>query len=96
MGTDRASATTLSSIAPTMANKAGSKVCSDSAVAARLLASHKDRHEQRIALDDMVARLETVAHQIRSDPQPHVLTLARIQHLETEIRASVPAGTSLR
>ena len=49
----------------------------------------------RIALDDMVARLETVAHQIRTDPQPHVLTLARIQHLETEIRASVPAGTGI-
>ena len=60
-------------------------------LAARLLASDKDRAEQRIALDDMVARLETVAHQIRCDPQPHVLTLPRIQHLETEIRASVPS-----
>ncbi len=64
-------------------------------LAARLLASDKDRAEQRIALDDMVARLETVAHQIRTDPQPHVLTLARIQHLETEIRASVPGGTGI-
>ena len=64
-------------------------------LATRLLASDKDRSEQRIALDDMVARLETVAHQIRTDPQPHVLTLARIQHLETEIRASVPAGTGI-
>ncbi len=64
-------------------------------LAARLLASEKDRAEQRIALDDMVARLETVAHQIRTDPQPHVLTLARIQHLETEIRASVPVGTGI-
>lgn len=64
-------------------------------LAARLLASDKDRAEQRIALDDMVARLQTVAHQIRTDPQPHVLTLARIQHLETEIRASVPAGVGV-
>ncbi|MDA0329190.1 MAG: isochorismate synthase [Gemmatimonadetes bacterium] len=64
-------------------------------LAARLLASEKDRAEQRIALDDMVARLETVAHQIRTDPQPHVLTLAGIQHLETEIRASVPGGVSV-
>lgn len=64
-------------------------------LAAKLLASEKDRHEQRIALDDMVARLGTVANQIRIDPQPHVLTLARIQHLETEIRASVPAGTGV-
>jgi menaquinone-specific isochorismate synthase len=58
-------------------------------LAARLLASDKDREEQRIALDDMLARLRTMTHQIRTDPQPHVLTLARIQHLETEIRASV-------
>jgi isochorismate synthase len=64
-------------------------------LAARLLASEKDRVEQRIALDDMVARLETVAHQIRTDPQPHVLTLSRIQHLETEIRASVPSDVGI-
>jgi menaquinone-specific isochorismate synthase len=64
-------------------------------LAARLLASEKDRVEQRIALDDMVARLGTVAHQIRTDPQPHVLTLARIQHLETEIRASVPPNVGI-
>lgn len=64
-------------------------------LAARLLASDKDRAEQRIALDDMVARLETVAHQIRAEPQPHVLALAGIQHLETEIRASAPAGVGV-
>jgi menaquinone-specific isochorismate synthase len=64
-------------------------------LAAKLLASQKDRNEQRIALDDMVARLETVAHQVRTDPQPHVLTLAGIQHLETEIRASVPASVGI-
>jgi menaquinone-specific isochorismate synthase len=64
-------------------------------LAARLLASDKDRAEQRIALDDMVARLGTVAHQIRTDPQPHVLTLDRIQHLETEIRASVPPDVGI-
>lgn len=64
-------------------------------LAAALLASEKDRNEQRIVVDDLIARLETVAHQIRADRQPHVLTLARIQHLETEIRASVPAGTGV-
>ena len=64
-------------------------------LAAALLASEKDRNEQRIVVDDLIARLATVAHQIRTDPQPHVLTLARIQHLETEIRASVPPGTGV-
>lgn len=64
-------------------------------LAATLLASEKDRAEQRFVVDDLIARLETVAHQIRTEPQPHVLTLSRIQHLETEIRASVPPGTSV-
>ncbi|HCK61383.1 MAG TPA: hypothetical protein DHW11_09165, partial [Gemmatimonadetes bacterium] len=64
-------------------------------LATQLLASDKDRAEQQIALDDMVAQLETVGHNIRTDPQPHVLTLARIQHLETEIRASVPSTVGI-
>jgi menaquinone-specific isochorismate synthase len=65
------------------------------ALAAHLLASAKDRAEQRIALDDMVTRLGTVAHQIHADLEPHVLTLPGIQHLETQIRASVPGGTGV-
>ena len=73
----------------------GETIQEQASLAAQLLASDKDRVEQRIALDDMVARLETVAHQIRTDPQPHVLTLSRIQHLETEIRASVPAEVGI-
>jgi len=73
----------------------GASVREQAELAAALLASEKDRVEQRIVVDDLIARLETVAHQIRADRQPHVLTLARIQHLETEIRASVPAGTGI-
>jgi menaquinone-specific isochorismate synthase len=73
----------------------GASVREQAELAAALLASEKDRNEQRIVVDDLIARLETVAHQIRADRQPHVLTLARIQHLETEIRASVPAGTGV-
>jgi menaquinone-specific isochorismate synthase len=73
----------------------GDSAAEQAELAARLLASKKDRAEQRIALDDMVARLETVAHQIRTDPEPHVLALPRIQHLETTIRASVPVGTGV-
>ena len=73
----------------------GETIREQAELAAQLLASEKDRVEQRIALNDMVARRETVAHQIRTDPQPHVLTLSRIQHLETEIRASVPAEVGI-
>jgi menaquinone-specific isochorismate synthase len=64
-------------------------------LAARLLASAKDREEQRIAREDMVARLTPLAEQIRADEEPHVLALARIQHLESEIRARVQGRTVL-
>ena len=63
-------------------------------LAEQLLASEKEGAEQRIALEDMVARLGPLAEEIRAQPEPHVLTLARIQHLETEIRARLPEGTS--
>ncbi|GIT50947.1 MAG: hypothetical protein Ct9H300mP15_11600 [Gemmatimonadota bacterium] len=66
----------------------GSTPLEQAELATRLLASDKDRVEQRIALDDMLRRLETVAQQIRTDPQPHVLTLARSSILRLK---SVPA-----
>jgi len=60
----------------------------------RLLASEKDATEHRIALQDMVARLDSVAYDVTAQAEPHVLTLARIQHLETDIRARLTEGTS--
>lgn len=52
----------------------------------RLLASEKDRAEQRIVVEDMVARLREMTDDVTVQDEPHVLELARIQHLETEIR----------
>ena len=62
--------------------------------AKRLLASEKEGVEQRIALDDMIERLGPLAEEIEAQPVPHVLTLARLQHLETDIHARLPEGTS--
>ncbi len=59
-----------------------------------LLASEKEGAEHRIALEDMVARLGPLAEDIEAQAEPHVLTLARLQHLETEIRARLPEGVS--
>lgn len=64
-------------------------------LAARLLASAKNRAEHRLAVDDMVARLEPVAEGIRADSEPHVLALPAIQHLESAIRARVPEGITV-
>ena len=58
-------------------------------LARSLLASHKDRQEHEIALHDMLERLQALADGVQAQGEPHVLTLARIQHLETEIRARV-------
>jgi menaquinone-specific isochorismate synthase len=58
-----------------------------------LLASVKDRAEQKIVTDDMVSRLAAAGHAVAPTADPHVLTLARIQHLETEITARVAEGT---
>ena len=63
-------------------------------LAERLLNSKKDTVEHKIALEDMVTRLDSVAHEVTAQAEPHVLTLARIQHLETEIRARLRDGTS--
>lgn len=65
------------------------------ALAARLLGSEKDLVEHRIALDDMVERLGPFGEQIEAADHPHVLTLARIQHLETDIRARLYPGVHI-
>ncbi len=64
----------------------------DGELARRLLASAKDREEHRIALQDMLDRLAPLATGVEADAEPHVLTLARIQHLETVLKARVREG----
>ncbi|MGD2070119.1 MAG: isochorismate synthase [Gemmatimonadota bacterium] len=62
------------------------------ALARRLLGSEKDRAEQQVVVEDVVRRLGPLAREVRAQDEPHVLTLARIQHLETVIRARVAPG----
>ncbi len=66
-----------------------------SALAMRLLSSDKDLLEHRFAVEDMVARLEGIAEEVGSEWEPHVITLSRIQHLETRIRARLPEGCTV-
>ena len=60
-----------------------------------LLSSGKDRAEHRIAVEDMLERLDQVAEGVRAEPEPHVLALPAIQHLESEIRARVCGDTTV-
>jgi salicylate biosynthesis isochorismate synthase len=43
----------------------------------------------------MLERLGRVAEGVRTEPEPHVLTLPAIQHLESEICARVRDGTTV-
>ena len=67
----------------------------DELLARELLESRKDRAEHRVVVEDMVARLAPLAHPVSAQAEPHILTLSRIQHLETEIEAPAPAGRSV-
>ena len=63
--------------------------------ACQLLSSEKDRVEHAYTVEDIVARLAPLASGVEAETDPHVLTLARIQHLETRIRAVLNPGTSV-
>ncbi len=73
----------------------GSDAREDELLARELLESRKDRAEHHAVVEDMVTRLEPLASPVTVQPQPHILTLARIQHLETEIEAPAPPGLSV-
>ena len=64
-------------------------------LARRLFNSEKDRAEHDFVVQDMVERLTALGCSVRRDVEPHVLTLARIQHLETKIAAGIPDGVTL-
>lgn len=64
-------------------------------LARRLFDSEKDRAEHDLVVRDMVARLAALGCAVRRDVEPHVLALARIQHLETKIEAEIPDGVTL-
>ena len=64
-------------------------------LARRLFDHAKDRAEHDFVVQDMVGKLEELGCSVRRDVEPHVLTLARIQHLETKIEAAAPDEVTL-
>jgi len=65
------------------------------ALASELLNSEKDRREHHLCVEDMVARLSEVSRNIQAQPEPHVLSLSAIQHLETAITAELHPGQTV-
>jgi len=64
----------------------------DDRLGAALLSSEKDGEEHQIAVREIVQRLSGFVDELRTDPQPQLLRLSRIQHLETRIRGQMSAG----
>lgn len=68
----------------------------DRALGERLLASAKDREEHELTLREMLEQLAPRSlGPVETDPDPGLLVLPRIQHLETRIRARVAPGESV-
>ncbi len=73
----------------------GAGASEDAALAGALLRSEKDLREQRQVLDDIVARLLPLGLKPEYPAQPQVRRLANVQHLDTPVRATLPAGVPL-
>ena len=67
----------------------------DSELAARLRASGKDMEEHRHTVEVMRDALTPLVSGLEVDPEPGVLTLARIQHLETGFRGRTNPGVDV-
>ncbi len=67
----------------------------DEELARRLLGSEKNRTEHHLTVDEMVEVLEPRLIGMEVDPEPRVLRLAGIQHLETVIRGGAGPGEDI-
>jgi isochorismate synthase len=73
----------------------GADADADSELAARLRASGKDMEEHRHTVEVMRDALTPLVSELEVDPEPGVLTLARIQHLETGFRGRTNPGVDV-
>lgn len=73
----------------------GGDVDADAELATRLRSSVKDMEEHRHTVEVMREVLTPLVSELEVDPEPGVLTLARIQHLETGFHGSVHAGVDV-
>ncbi len=70
----------------------GQGAAEDAALGAGLLASEKDRREQRHVLDSIIRRLEPLGIAPEFADEPVLKKLANVQHLHTPVRARLPDG----
>ncbi len=60
-----------------------------------LMESAKDRHEHALVVEGMVERLKPLTPDVTPDPEPRLLSLSGIHHLETLIQAQVPDSVNV-
>jgi menaquinone-specific isochorismate synthase len=75
--------------------KRGASAREDAALAAELLSSEKDLREHAIVRDTIVSCLSPLGLTPEFPATPQILRLANVQHLQSPIRATLPAGISL-
>lgn len=73
----------------------GGTATEDAMHGAALLRSEKDRREQRLVLDSICRRLRPLGIEFESGGEPTLRKLANVQHLQTLLRAPLPAGVGL-
>jgi len=67
----------------------------DRALGEKLMASDKDRWEHAVVVDDIVARLGTVAGQVTAPSTPTLLKMANVQHLASEVMGVLESPRSV-
>ncbi len=70
----------------------GQGAAEDAALGFALLASEKDRREQRHVLDSIVRRLGPLGFAPEFTEEPTLKKLANVQHLHTAVKATMPDG----
>lgn len=73
----------------------GATASEDAALAEELLESTKDNLEHRLVIDSIRRRLAEVLVECEVSAQPHLLQLANVQHLRTDVTGTMPANTHL-
>ncbi|MDD2764098.1 MAG: isochorismate synthase [Opitutaceae bacterium] len=73
----------------------GRTASEDAALAGALLRCDKDLREHRVVLESILRRLTPLGLRSEHPLQPGLLRLANVQHLQTPVRAELPAGVRL-
>ncbi|PZF59036.1 isochorismate synthase [Curtobacterium sp. MCSS17_008] len=72
----------------------GTDAVSDRAAAEALASSAKDVEEHGFAIASLLEALRPIASDLRADPEPFRLQLPNLWHLATDVRATLPVGTT--